>query len=69
MRSRSQHTHACGGRSEVPITFGQDDYPNHMPILGRFLVFVSLIIGLPCLSRVIMDVTSGLNILYADTLE
>lgn len=40
-----------------------------MPILGHFLVIVSPIIGLPCLSRVIMDGTSGLNNLYADTLD
>lgn len=54
---------------ESAITFDRADHPDHMPHPGRLLLIVMPIIGKKCLSRVLMDGGSGLNIFYADTLD
>ena len=54
---------------EVAITFGQDNYPDHVPSSGCFPLIVSLVVGCTCLSKVLMDGGSGINILYADILD
>ena len=55
--------------SEVPITFERRDYPQHVPGPGRFPLVVSPIVGRARLMKVVMDGGSGLNVLYADTIE
>ena len=59
----------CLGWSEVLITFGGYDYPRHVPSPGHFPLIVSPIIGWAHLMKVLMDERSGLNILYANTLD
>ena len=46
------------------ITFDQEDHPDRVPHLGRYPL-----VGTTRLSKVIMDGGSGLNILYASTLD
>ena len=53
----------------MAITFDQGDHPNHVPHLGRYPLMVSPIIGTTWLTKVLMDGGSGLNILYASTLD
>jgi hypothetical protein len=53
----------------MAITFVQADYPDCVPRPGRYLLVVSLIMGTLCLSMVLMDRGSGINILYASTLD
>ena len=55
--------------SEVPITFGRHDFLWHVPSPGSFPLIISPIIGQACLMKVLMDGGSGLNILYAGTLD
>jgi hypothetical protein len=43
--------------------------PLHIPSPGRFLLVVNPIIGRARLTKVLMDGGSGLNILYASTLD
>jgi hypothetical protein len=54
---------------EVPITFNCQDFPQHVPSLSHFLLVVSPIIGRAHLTKGLMDGGSGLNILYASTLD
>ena len=55
--------------SKVSITIVWDDYPDHVPSLRHFLLIVSSIVTNTCLTRVLEDGGSVLNILYADTLD
>ena len=55
--------------SESAITFDQTDHPNAIPHLGRYPLVVDPIVGPKCLTKVLMDEGSGLNIMYAKTLD
>ena len=55
--------------SREAITFDRDDHPDHVPNPGQYPLVVDPIIGNTRLSKVLMDGGSGLNILYANTLE
>ena len=54
---------------ETMITLDRKDHPDHIPQPGRFPLVVDPIIGMTCLSRVLMDGESGLNLLYAETYD
>ena len=51
------------------ITFDQEDHPNYVPNPGQYSLVVDPIISNTRLTKVLMDGGSGLNILYANTLE
>ena len=55
--------------SESPITFDQRDHPSHITRPGCYPLVVDPIIRKKRLTKVLMDGGSGLNILYANTLE
>ena len=55
--------------SGSPITFDRCDYPDSVTHLGRYLLMVDPIIGMNRLTKVLMDGGSGLNIMYAETLD
>src|SRR5438105_9896055 len=55
--------------SEAPITFGWTDHPNHVPHPGRYPLVLDLIVWTVKLNRVLIDGGSGLNILFAKTLD
>lgn len=55
--------------SKVSITIVWDDYPDHLPSSRHFLLIVSSIIANTCLTRVLEDEGSVLDILYAKTLD
>jgi hypothetical protein len=55
--------------AEAPITFDKTDHPDHIPQPGRFPLVVDPIVGTKRLGKVLMDGGSGLNLLYADTLD
>ena len=55
--------------SESSITFDQRDHPFHVTRPGRYPLVVDSIIRKKRLTKVLMDRGSGLNILYANTLE
>jgi hypothetical protein len=55
--------------SDKPITFDQSDHPDCVPSLGRYPLVVDPVIGNARLTKVLMDGSSGLNIIYAETLE
>jgi hypothetical protein len=55
--------------SQMPITFDQSDHPAHVPTPGRQALVVDPVVGGTRLRKVLMDGGSGLNILYADTLQ
>jgi hypothetical protein len=50
------------------ITFSREDHPNRIPNLGQYPLVVDPVIGNARFSKVLMDVGSSLNILYAHTL-
>jgi hypothetical protein len=54
--------------SDKPITFDQDDHPDHVPSPGKYPLVVDLVIGNVRLTMVLMDGGSSLNIIYAETL-
>jgi hypothetical protein len=54
--------------SDKPITFDQDDHPDYVSSPGRYPLVVDPVIGNARLSKVLMDVGSSLNIIYAETL-
>jgi hypothetical protein len=56
-------------RSGAAITFDHDDHPVHVPELGRYPLVVDPIIGNAWLTKVLMDRDSGLNIMYAKTID
>ena len=55
--------------SQEVITFDRDDHPDHVPNPEQYPLVVDPIIGNTRLSKVLMDGGSGLNILYAHTME
>jgi hypothetical protein len=55
--------------SDAAITFDRDDHLAWVPHLGQYPLVVDPIITNTRLSKVLMDGGSGLNILYADTLD
>ena len=55
--------------SESPITFDQRDHPSHVTRPRRYLLVIDPIVHKKCLTKVLMDGGSGLNILYVDTLD
>jgi hypothetical protein len=54
--------------SDKPITFDQDDHPDCVPSPGRYPLVVDPVIGNAKLTKVLMDKSSSLNIIYAETL-
>ena len=54
---------------ESTITFDQTDHLDIVPHLGRYLLVVDPIVGPKRLTKVLMDGGSGLNIMYAKTLD
>ena len=55
--------------SESAITFDRTDHPKSVPQPGRYPLVVDSIIGKKWLTKVLMDGGSGLNIMYAETLD
>src|SRR6266540_3476866 len=55
--------------SETPITFGRADHPDHIPYPGRYPLVLDPIVRMVKLNRVLVDGGSGLNILFAKTLD
>jgi hypothetical protein len=51
------------------ITFDRDDHPDHVPQPGRYPLVIDPIIGNTWLTKVLLDRGSGLNIMYAQTLD
>jgi hypothetical protein len=55
--------------SQTAITFDQEDHPDRVPHLGHYPIVVSPIVGTTHLTKVLIDGGSGVNILYASTLD
>jgi hypothetical protein len=55
--------------SEDAITFNREDHPNHIPNPGQYPLVIDPVIGNARFSKVLMDGSSSLNILYAHTLR
>ena len=55
--------------SESAITFDQTDHLESIPHPGIYLLMVDPIASLKRLTKVLMDGGSGLNIMYAETLD
>src|SRR5438128_2806505 len=55
--------------SKTPITFGRADHPDHVPHPGRYALVLDPIVRIVRLNRVLIDGSSGLNILFAKTLD
>ena len=55
--------------SESLITFDQRDHPSHIARLGRYPLIIDPNVRKKRLTKVMMDGGSGLNILYAHTME
>jgi hypothetical protein len=55
--------------SKTPITFDQSDHPMHFATPGRQALVVDPAVGGTRLMKVLLDGGSGLNILYAETLQ
>jgi hypothetical protein len=55
--------------SESAITFDRTDHPDVVPHPRRYLLMVDPIVGPKRLTKVLMDGGSGLNIMYAKTLD
>ena len=55
--------------SKSTITFDQTDHPERITQPRRYPLMVDLIIGTKRLTKVLMDGGSGLNIMYAKTLD
>ena len=55
--------------SESTITFDQTDHPESVPQPGRYPLVVDPIVGTKRLTKVLVDRGSGLNIMYAETLD
>ena len=55
--------------SESAITFDQTNHPEIVPQPGRYPLVVDLIIGMKLLTKVLINGGSGLNIMYAETLD
>src|SRR6266498_1105272 len=55
--------------SKAPITFCRADHPDHVPHPGRYPLVLDPIVRTVKLNRVLIDGGSGLNILFAKTLD
>ena len=55
--------------SESAITFDRANHPDTVPHPGRYPLVVNPIVGPKRLTKVLMDGGSGLNIMYAKTLD
>jgi hypothetical protein len=55
--------------TEDAITFSREDHPNRIPNPGQYPLVVDPAIGNARFSKVLMDRSSSLNILYAHTLQ
>jgi len=55
--------------SEAPITFDRSGHPDKVPCPGTYPLVVEPIVGSKCLTRVLMDGGSGLNIMYVEILD
>jgi hypothetical protein len=55
--------------SGATITFDCDDHPIHVPQPGQYLLVVDPIVGNAWLTKVLTDEGSGLNIMYAETIN
>ena len=55
--------------SESAITFDRTDHPESVPQPGRYPLVVDPIVNTKWLTKVLMDGGSGLNIMYAKTLD
>src|SRR5207244_7393880 len=55
--------------SEVQITFDRTDHPDRVPYPGRYPLVLDPIVRTVKLNRVLIDGGSGLNILFAKTLD
>jgi hypothetical protein len=73
-----EHQEVCATKPATPafigwsgsaITFDCDDHPDHIPQPGRYFLVLDPIIGNTRLTKVLMDGGSGLNIMYAKTLD
>jgi hypothetical protein len=56
-------------KSESPITFNWTDDPDIIPQPRRFPLVVDLVVGTTQLTKALMDVGSGLNLMYLNTFE
>ena len=54
---------------ESLITFDQRDHPSHVARPGHYPLIIDPIVHKKCLTKVLMDGGSGLNILHIDTLD
>ena len=79
IHSKRQHKvcyrEACIAKIVIPsflrwleslITFDQRDHPSHVARPGRYPLIVDPIVRKKCLTKVLMDGGSSLNILYID---
>jgi hypothetical protein len=55
--------------SESAITFDRSNHLSSVPQPRRYLLVVDLIIGTKPLTKVLMNGGSGLNVMYAETLD
>jgi hypothetical protein len=55
--------------SEMAITFDRDDHPDHVPSSGVYPLVVDPVIANTCLTKLLIDGGSSLNIIYAQTLD
>src|SRR5437762_10343912 len=55
--------------SEAPITFSRADHPDHVPHPERYPLVLDPIVRTVKLNRALIDGGSGLNILFAKTLD
>jgi hypothetical protein len=55
--------------SEVPITFDRKDHPNNVPRPGSYPLVVAPLFKSRRIHKVLMDGGSGINVLYASTLD
>jgi hypothetical protein len=55
--------------SEVLITFDRKDHPNHVPHHGSYPLVVAPLFKSKTVHKVLMDGGSGINVLYASTLD
>jgi hypothetical protein len=55
--------------SEVLITFDREDHPDHVPQPGSYPLVVAPLFKSKRVHKVLMDGGSGINVLYASTLD
>jgi hypothetical protein len=55
--------------SEVPITFDRKDHPDNVPQPGSYPLVVAPLFKSKRIHKVLMDGRSGINVLYASTLD